>query len=224
MPETPKVPPAAPVGNLSELLFEREDGDEVLVVIGRNGLDDITIKTSEEEKNAILDLLYAADLREWEDCEREGGANADFKIRSGETEVKLSVYDGIEGITDGESSILRSAMRTGSRLRKSKAQRVPLISRAFPDWLRVCGLIPMTRAIPARLMFRQREKKPSSIKAPAAMHYISLKLRLRKKRLILRRSRPPMTSGSKSAIRFMSFRVIPGSLPGQMRMERLTER
>lgn len=118
--ETPKVPPAAPVGNLSELLFERDDVDEVLVVIGRNGLDDITIKTSEEEKNAILDLLYAADLSEWEDCEREGGANADFKIRSGETEVKLSVYDGIEGITDGEKQYI--AVSDANRLPLAKIE------------------------------------------------------------------------------------------------------
>ena len=96
-PKTPSVPSVTPVENMSELLFERGDIQEVMVVVDRRGFDDITAMANEEEMNAILDELYAADLSEFEDIEDEGfgGVVETYKLRTNDKEINLSVYQDV---------------------------------------------------------------------------------------------------------------------------------
>ena len=97
LPKTPSVPSATPVENMSELLFVRGDVQEVMVVVDRRGFDDITAMANEEEMNAILDELYAADLSEFEDIEDEGfgGVVETYKLCTNNKEVNLSVYQDV---------------------------------------------------------------------------------------------------------------------------------
>ena len=109
IPQEIEVPSVTPVENLSELLFERDSVQDVMVVIDRRLFDDITVTTNEEEKEALLDELYAADLSTFEDTggKTAGGNLLQFKLKSGESEVTLAIYDGIDGITDGTKQYLR---------------------------------------------------------------------------------------------------------------------
>lgn len=109
IPQEIEVPSVTPVENLSELLFERDSVQDVMVVIDRRLFDDITVMTNEEEKEALLDELYAADLSTFEDTggKTAGGNLLQFKLKSGESEVTLAIYDGIDGITDGTKQYLR---------------------------------------------------------------------------------------------------------------------
>ena len=50
------------VQDLGELLCERDSVRDLMLVVDRRGLDDITVMTSQEERDQILDELYAADL------------------------------------------------------------------------------------------------------------------------------------------------------------------
>ena len=54
------------VQDLGELLCGRDSVRDLMLVVDRRGLDDITVMTSEEERERILDELYAADLSGFE--------------------------------------------------------------------------------------------------------------------------------------------------------------
>ena len=47
------------VQDLGELLCERDSVRDLMLVVDRRGLDDITVMTSQEERERILDELYA---------------------------------------------------------------------------------------------------------------------------------------------------------------------
>lgn len=95
----PKVPSVTPVENLSQLLFKREDVQKVMVVIDRRGFDDITATANEEEMNAVLDELYAADLSQFKDIGEEacGGVVVTYKLCTNEKEINLSIYQDVFG-------------------------------------------------------------------------------------------------------------------------------
>lgn len=97
--EGPEVPPVTPVKNLGELLFDRDSVRELMLVIDQRSYDDITVMTNEEERERILDELYAADLGEWKDIgqEKVGGIVEKYRLRSGETEISLSVFQDVTG-------------------------------------------------------------------------------------------------------------------------------
>lgn len=97
--EGPEVPPVTPVKNLGELLFDRDSVRELMLVIDQRSYDDITVMTDEEERERILDELYAADLGEWKDIgqEKVGGIVERYRLRSGETEISLSVFQDATG-------------------------------------------------------------------------------------------------------------------------------
>lgn len=62
------------VQDLGELLCERDSVRDLMLVVDRRGLDDITVMTSQEERERILDELYAADLSGFESAgPREAG-------------------------------------------------------------------------------------------------------------------------------------------------------
>lgn len=105
----PEIPSAAPVKNLGELLFERDSVQDVMVVIDRRLFDFLAVPAGEEEKETILDELYGADLSAFEDAAGAsiGGSAVQFKLRSGEEEVTLSIYDGMAGISEEDQQYIR---------------------------------------------------------------------------------------------------------------------
>lgn len=105
----PEIPSAAPVKDLGELLFERDSVQDVMVVIDRRLFDFLAVPAGEEEREAILDELYGADLSAFEDAAGAsiGGSAVQFKLRSGEEEVTLSIYDGMAGISEEDQQYIR---------------------------------------------------------------------------------------------------------------------
>lgn len=72
------------VPSISTLLPERETVQEILVFVDRTFSGEVYAFTSDEEKEALLDKLYEADLSGLQDAEQEGimGASVSFKLRS----------------------------------------------------------------------------------------------------------------------------------------------
>ena len=70
-----------------------------MLVVDRRGLDDITVMTSQEERERILDELYAADLSGFESAgpREAGGIVEKYKIQTDEMEVSLSIYQDMTG-------------------------------------------------------------------------------------------------------------------------------
>ena len=68
-------------------------------MVDRRGLDDITVMTSQEERDQILDELYAADLSGFESAgpREAGGIVEKYKIQTDEMEVSLSIYQDMTG-------------------------------------------------------------------------------------------------------------------------------
>lgn len=65
-------------------------------MVDRRGLDDITVMTSEEERERILDELYAADLSGFESAgprEAEVRTNTEDPLYSGTASVPESGYE-----------------------------------------------------------------------------------------------------------------------------------
>lgn len=87
------------VQDLGELLCERDSVRDLMLVVDRRGLDDITVMTSEEERERILDELYAADLSGFESAgpREAGGIVEKYKIQTDEMEVSLSIYQDMTG-------------------------------------------------------------------------------------------------------------------------------
>ena len=82
-----------------ELLCERDSVRDLMLVVDRRGLDDITVMTSQEERERILDELYAADLSGFESAvpREAGGIVEKYKIQTDEMEVSLSIYQDMTG-------------------------------------------------------------------------------------------------------------------------------
>ena len=80
-----------------------------MVVIDRRLFDFLAVPAGEEEREAILDELYGADLSAFEDAAGAsiGGSAVQFKLRSGEEEVTLSIYDGMAGISEEDQQYIR---------------------------------------------------------------------------------------------------------------------
>ena len=87
------------VQDLGELLCERDSVRDLMLVVDRRGLDDITVMTSQEERDQILDELYAADLSGFESAgpREAGGIVEKYKIQTDEMEVSLSIYQDMTG-------------------------------------------------------------------------------------------------------------------------------
>ena len=87
------------VQDLGGLLCERDSVRDLMLVVDRRGLDDITVMTSEEERERILDELYAADLSGFESAgpREAGGIVEKYKIQTDEMEVSLSIYQDMTG-------------------------------------------------------------------------------------------------------------------------------
>ena len=87
------------VQDLGDLLCERDSVRDLMLVVDRRGLDDITVMTSEEEREQILDELYAADLSGFESAgpREAGGIVEKYKIQTDEMEVSLSIYQDMTG-------------------------------------------------------------------------------------------------------------------------------
>ena len=87
------------VQDLGELLCERDSVRDLMLVVDRRGLDDITVMASEEERERILDELYAADLSGFESAgpREAGGIVEKYKIQTDEMEVSLSIYQDMTG-------------------------------------------------------------------------------------------------------------------------------
>ena len=84
------------VQDLGELLCERDSVRDLMLVVDRRGLDDITVMTSEEERERILDELYAADLSGFESAgprEAEVRTNTEDPLYSGTATVPESGYE-----------------------------------------------------------------------------------------------------------------------------------
>ena len=87
------------VQDLGGLLCERDSVRDLMLVVDRRGLDDITVMASEEERERILDELYAADLSGFESAgpREAGGIVEKYKIQTDEMEVSLSIYQDMTG-------------------------------------------------------------------------------------------------------------------------------
>ena len=75
------------VQDLGDLLCERDSVRDLMLVVDRRGLDDITVMTSQEERERILDELYAADLSGFE------RTNTEDPLYSGTASVPESGYE-----------------------------------------------------------------------------------------------------------------------------------
>ena len=87
------------VQDLGGLLCERDSVRDLMLVVDRRGLDDITVMASEEERERILDELYAADLSGFASAgpREAGGIVEKYKIQTDEMEVSLSIYQDMTG-------------------------------------------------------------------------------------------------------------------------------
>ena len=87
------------VQDLGGLLCERDSVRDLMLVVDRRGLDDITVMASEEERERILDELYAADLSGFESAgpREAGGIVEKYKIQTDEMVVSLSIYQDMTG-------------------------------------------------------------------------------------------------------------------------------
>lgn len=89
---------AGDIYDLGGLLFQRDKVDEVLIWVTRTGFDDIYLTTNQDERAAILDVLYSADLSGFAEQEQPGynGSAAELKLVSGDKEVELKVINDLE--------------------------------------------------------------------------------------------------------------------------------
>jgi len=91
---------------MSTLLPERETVQEVLLIVDHSFSGDVCVFTNEEEKEAILDKLYEADLSGLEDVEPTGigGPVVEFKLLSDDGEKVVLIVSN----TDAQYLVLRN--------------------------------------------------------------------------------------------------------------------
>lgn len=84
--------------SIGALLFRQEDITEVLIPVNRTFSGNVCVVTNEEEKTAILEKLYDADISDFVDAELTGimGASVSFLLRTENDESDLRIISDSE--------------------------------------------------------------------------------------------------------------------------------